>query len=237
MKAYPLYEGTYSIDITKKFIPYQANNPIPAGSIIVSIQPYLVITKQDYILLDVGLDMMMDSMPLLYRILEKKKVMPHQITKVLLSHLHQDHAGGMCYKHANGETLLSFPQATHYIQKREWEYAMSKGLPSYSTLLLKDVVTKPQIQWLEDNEGYIGDTISYCVTGAHSIYHQVFWIKEDREIIFYGGDDAPQQSQMTISYIAKYDIDGKKALQLRKEWKDKSEKENWQCLFFHDHTI
>ena len=62
----------------------------------------------------------------------------------------------------------------------------------------------------------IDDYIHYEVTGAHSPYHQVFWIKENDETIFFGGDDAPQLQQMKHRFVAKYDFDGKKAMELRR---------------------
>ncbi len=61
----------------------------------------------------------------------------------------------------------------------------------------------------------IDDYIHYEITGAHSPHHQVFWIKENEETIFFGGDDAPQLQQMKHRFVAKYDFDGKKAMELR----------------------
>ena len=77
-------------------------------------------------------------------------------------------------------------------------------------------------------------TFSYKVTGAHSPLHQVFWIKENDETIFFGGDDAPQLQQMKHRFSAKYDFDGKKAMELRREWWELGEKEKWSFLFYHD---
>ena len=75
------------------------------------------------------------------------------------------------------------------------------------------------------------DYIQYQLTGAHSPYHQVFWIKEDEEIIFFGGDDAPQLQQMKHRFVAKYDYDGRKAMELRKQWWEKGERKNGNFYF------
>lgn len=80
----------------------------------------------------------------------------------------------------------------------------------------------------------IGDYIHYKVTGAHSPFHQVFWIKENNETIFFGADDAPQLQQMKHRFVAKYDYDGKKAMELRREWWEEGQKEGWTFLFYHD---
>jgi len=39
---------------------------------------------------------------------------------------------------------------------------------------------------------------------------------------------------MKIKYVAKYDYDGKKAMELRQQYADKGREEGWQFLFYHD---
>jgi hypothetical protein len=62
----------------------------------------------------------------------------------------------------------------------------------------------------------------------------VFWIKENNEIIFFGGDETPQLNQLKNRFVAKYDFDGKKAMELRQQWWQQGEQENWTFLFYHD---
>ena len=53
----------------------------------------------------------------LHKNLAEAGINPSDITKVLMTHLHKDHAGGVSEdKHRN---QLSFPDATYYIQQRE----------------------------------------------------------------------------------------------------------------------
>jgi hypothetical protein len=87
---------------------------------------------------------------------------------------------------------------------------------------------------LNDDAGVIDNYIHYEITSAHSPFHQVFWIKENNETIFFGGDDAPQLQQMKHRFIAKYDYDGKKCMELRKKWWEQGQKEKWTFLFYHD---
>ncbi|HYE54733.1 MAG TPA: MBL fold metallo-hydrolase, partial [Chitinophagaceae bacterium] len=67
-----------------------------------------------------------------------------------------------------------------------------------------------------------------------SPYHQVFWIVDGGETVFFGADDAPQLQQMKHKFVAKYDHDGKLAMQLRQEWMEKGAVEGWTFLFYHD---
>ena len=54
MKIIPLYEGSFTIDHTKIFLPFEpAKDDLqqrPRGSLLVEIQPFLVETKKDLIL-------------------------------------------------------------------------------------------------------------------------------------------------------------------------------------------
>lgn len=234
----PLSEGAFTIDKTKLFVPFNEQQDDlqqrSVGSLLVEVQPFVAITSKDILLLDAGLgfnDSQNGSMQL-YANLKKNNIAPEQITKVLMSHLHKDHAGGISRNDYHEQ--LSFPNATYYVQKRELEYALEKGFPSYIPEELKALETAPNVQFLTDDEGDINGYIRYRLTGAHSPYHQVFWIKDNDQTIFFGGDDAPQLQQMKIKYKTKYDFDPEKAMQLRQQWWQQGRNEGWQFLFYHD---
>jgi glyoxylase-like metal-dependent hydrolase (beta-lactamase superfamily II) len=237
MKIIPLSEGSFTIDKTKLFVPFDEQSDQlkkrPSGSLLVEIQPFVVVTSKDILLLDTGLGFEKDGELQLHRNLMDAGINPSEITKVLLSHLHKDHAGGVGLEREGMGSRLSFPSATYYIQKKELEYAFEKGFPSYITEELACLQNSSQVTLLDGN-GVIDNYIQYEVTGAHSKYHQVFWIREENEIVFFGADDAPQLHQMKHRYAAKYDLDGRKAMELRQEWWEKGEKENWTFLFYHD---
>jgi len=237
MKIFPLSEGAFTIDSTKLFVPFdEATDDLqqrPTGSLLVEIQPFLVVTETDVLILDAGLGFANKEGELqLHAHLKKLGVQPEQVTKVLMSHLHKDHAGGVSY--GVGEKQLSFPNATYYIQKRELDFAFEKGFPSYIPEALTALKDSPQVQFLYDDAGSIDGSILYQHTGAHSPHHQVFWIREDNEIAFFGGDVAPQLQQMKIRYKTKYDFEPEKAMQLRQQWWRQGQEEGWQFLFYHD---
>ncbi len=48
------------------------------------------------------------------------------------------------------------------------------------------------------------------------------------------GDVVPQLQQLRNKFIAKYDFDGRKSMQLRQQWKELGELEKWTFLFYHD---
>lgn len=237
MKIIPLSEGAFTIDSSKKFISFNPDTDDlqnrAAGSLLVEIQPFLVITSKDILLLDTGLGFKQDGILQLHRIMQQQGVGAGEVTKVLMSHLHKDHSGGISYINENNERQLSFPNAKYYVQENELNFALDKNNPSYlkeDVAILKD---NPQTVLL-NGTGNIDEYISYELTGAHCPFHQVFRIKEDGETIFFGGDDAPQLNQMKKRYIAKYDFDGRKCMELRQQWWERGGQEKWTFLFYHD---
>lgn len=238
MKIIPLSEGSFTIDHTKLFVPFDDDKDVlnerPVGSLLVEIQPFIVITSKDILLLDTGLGFndKGESKMQLHVNLEKAGIKPEQITKVLMSHLHKDHAGGVCLE--NDHKRLSLPNAVYYIQKKEFDFAQEKGFPSFIPDELQALNNTSQVHLLNDDEGLIEGYISYRHTGAHSPHHQVFWIKEGNEILFFGGDDAPQLQQMKVRYKTKYDFNPDKAMQLRQQWWKQGNEEGWTFMFYHD---
>lgn len=240
MKIIPLSEGSFTIDKTKVFVPFDTEkeelNNRPIGSLLVEIQPFVVITEKDVILLDSGLGYNeADGTPQLYNNLQRAGINPSQVTKVLMSHLHKDHAGGITIDGNSGQDrFIAFPYATYYVQQREMEFALGIGSASYIPEDFRLLEEFSRVEWLTEDEGFIDGYIRYQLTGAHSKYHQVFWIEENGQTIFFGGDDAPQLQQMKSRFVAKYDYDGKKCMELRKQWWEEGQSKGWTFLFYHD---
>lgn len=237
MKIIPLSEGTFTIDKSKLFVPFDESEHSlkerSAGSLLVEIQPFVVITSEDILLLDTGLGFEKNGVLQLHQNLMDAGINPSDITKVLMTHLHKDHAGAVGIEREGLGARLSFPNAAYYVQRDELAFAFEKGFPSFITEELECLKNSEQVVLLNGN-GIIDNYIKYAVTGAHSPYHQVFWISEDDETIFFGGDEAPQLQQMKHRFVAKYDFDGRKAMEFRQQWWEIGENEKWTFLFYHD---
>jgi glyoxylase-like metal-dependent hydrolase (beta-lactamase superfamily II) len=235
MQIIPLSEGAFTVDQSKKFIPFNTETDElqerNKGSLLVEIQPFAVISGKDIIVLDTGLGFADSNGQLqLHKNLAANGINASDVTKVLLSHLHKDHSGGIAQPN---KKIAAFENATYFINQSEWNFALEKGFPSYHKddfLLLEK---SGKVNFLK-GDGVIDDYIHYELTGAHSPFHQVFKIIENGEVIFFGGDVAPQLHQMKNRFKAKYDFDGAKSMELRQKWWKQGEVENWTFLFYHD---
>lgn len=237
MKIIPLSEGSFTIDKTKVFVPFVLDKDHlqnrPVGSLLVEVQPFVIITSKDILLLDTGLGFNVNGRPQIYKNLEDNGIDPLKVTKVLLTHLHKDHAGGVSIKDKLGHYSLAFPNATYYLPKDELDYGFEKGFPSYISEEF-DILTNNNKAILLEETGSIDDYIHYELVGGHSPYHYAYWIKENGETVFFGGDVAPQLQQMKSRFVAKYDYDGKKSMELRQKWWQQGQDEKWTFLFYHD---
>ncbi len=240
MKVIPLSEGSFTIDHTKIFLPFDTTKDDlqqrSRGSLLVEIQPFLVSTQKDLILLDTGLGFSENGVLQLYHNLAVHGYSPSDITMVLMSHLHRDHAGGITVKDSySGLSHLSFPHADYFINERELDFALHAGNASYDAAMLSILEDNDHVHLIGEN-GFINGYIQHELSAGHSPFHQVFWIREENEVVFFGGDEAPQLQQMKTRFVAKYDHDGKKAMELRQKWWELAKEEQWQFLFYHDIT-
>ena len=228
-------EGSYSVDATKKFIPFDPlkdNAKDRPGSLFIHVNPFLVQTNDDLILFDTGLGYKDTRDELfLHQHIRNAGFEPEDVTLVLMSHLHYDHSGGLVVER-NGKFEPSFPNAEHVIQRGEWDTAMAGRSSSYHRDIFEALAGKAKITFVEGT-GEFKPGITYELSGGHCPFHQVFWLESVSGKCFYGGDELPEPEQLIRKFIAKYDYDGRKAMQLREEYGIKAAAEGYTCLFYH----
>ena len=86
MKIFPLSEGAFTIDKTKVFVPFELEQDDlqarPVGSLLVEVQPFVVITKKDVLLVDTGLGFSKNNQLQIHQNLLSNGVLPDSVTKV-----------------------------------------------------------------------------------------------------------------------------------------------------------
>lgn len=239
IQAYSLYEGSYSVDVSKVFIPFDPKKDNPKdrpASLFIHVHPFLVETKAGPVILDAGLGHRTDGGELLiHNNIRKLGYEPSDIRYVLLSHLHKDHTGGVV-DDKGGVSRIAFPNAEYIVQQKEWEAAYSEESASYHTKVF-DVLQRSGNLLLVDGDGVINDEISYEITGGHTEFHQAFHIRTGDEHYFFGGDVVPEPEEIFRSFIAKYDYDGRRARDLRASYWAEGAPEEWVFLFYHSKSI
>lgn len=238
MEIYALGEGSYSVDATKKFVPFDPQRDSKKdrpGSLFIHVNPFLIKTADDLIVLDAGLGYKdtRDEL-LLHQHIRNAGYEPEDVTLVLMSHLHYDHSGGLVVDRY-GKLEPSFPQATHVIQREEFEFGLSGKSSSYHVEIFDALQAQAKIDFVEGSGEY-KPGIKYELSGGHSKFHQVFWIELEGSKVFFGGDELPEPEQLIRKFVAKYDYDGARAAELRIQYGKKAAAEGYTCLFYHART-
>ncbi|TRW25258.1 MBL fold metallo-hydrolase [Flavobacterium zepuense] len=236
MKIIPLNEGIFTVTKDKIFTKITREEVEVANPELLkmSVCPFLIVLPDDVILLDAGLGCVNAGKHVIIQLIEEAGYRAQDVTKVLLSHLHKDHIDGLGYIDGD-EFVCNFPNANIYLQQNELTYALGEiGSHSFNQDVLEKVAELPNLVFMTDNQGAIGNFIHYEVTGGHTPFHQVFWIKEGGVTTFYGADNLPQKSYLKFHIAYKSDFDGVTAKEQRQKWEQQAKDEHWTVLFYHD---
>lgn len=239
MHCYPLPEGTFTVDISKTFIPFDAavdDIKSRPASLLVDIVPFLIKTKTDLIVIDPGLGFQLPNGEWqIHHNIKQCGYDATEVTKVLLSHMHKDHCGGTAF-FENEKWNLMFPNASYYCPQGDMEIALSKGGASFETEKLRFLLSQKNLIMLQGN-GNISSNIQFETIGGHTPYHLAFTIAEDNTKYFYAGDVLPQPQQLIRKFVAKYDYDGKAAAAKRIEIGNAAANDGRICLYFHSASM
>lgn len=243
MITHSLYEGSYSVDTSKKFIPFDPtihDRKDRPASLFIHVHPFVIETERGLILLDTGLGFKSSDRKslLIHENMRRLGLDPNHVRYVLLSHLHKDHAGGIAEGDADGGNMrLAFPNAEYVVQRGEWEEAYASRDPESYQSGTFDFLQRSGNLRLVEGDGELTNEISYEISGGHTAHHQVFHIRVGGEHFFFGGDEAPEPEQFFRSFMAKYDYDGRKARGLREAYWEEGRTAGWVFLFYHSTNI
>ncbi|MER3430873.1 MAG: MBL fold metallo-hydrolase [Blastocatellia bacterium] len=158
-----------------------------------------------------------------------------EITKVVNTHLHFDHAGGNTIRDGGG-LRPQFPNAVYLVAKRELEHAeypserdRASYLPENWEPLLasQQLVTMPDAY--EPVEGLQIQTIR-----GHSATMQTWRLDRGGQTIYGFADLIPTRHHLRPAWIAAYDLFPLETLEFKKTILPQAAAENWLCLFYHD---
>ena len=234
IKIYQLREVQYQVNNTKEF-NYVENLDLidEANGYVLTVRPFLVHVGDELILIDAGFGLHQDGKSELVNRIEEVGFYATAVSRILISHLHKDHIGGIG-RMVDNKLETYFPNAKIYIHEDEMMYTMAlEGHHSYDYNIIKGLQYHPQVNYLRENEGQISKNIRFEKVGGHVPHQMVFWISDEDDIVFYGADNLPQKSYLKYDCAFKNDINGKDAQESRRIWQEQMKKENWTVLFYH----
>lgn len=161
---------------------------------------------------------------------------PEDIDIVLLSHLHIDHAGAMTRWDKDGNVVLTFPNATAYVQRGEWEAANNPDLRSRPSYRPHDFVPLMEAGKLEllDGDKKLFDGCELVVTGGHTRWHQVIIFAAGKEEVVYTSDILPTALHLKPHWVMGYDLFPLGVMEARTQLLPRLSEPNVLIAFGHD---
>jgi len=158
------------------------------------------------------------------------------ITDVILTHLHFDHVGGSTYYDTKGLLQLTFPNAQHHVQKRQWEWALNPSEKDAASFMKENFLPILQQDKLNliDGPGELFPGLELLLFNGHSPSMQAPKISDGKNTLLFCADIFPTSSHIPIPYIMGYDIQPMATLEEKKKLLPKALHEEWILLFEHD---
>jgi glyoxylase-like metal-dependent hydrolase (beta-lactamase superfamily II) len=151
---------------------------------------------------------------------------PEQVTRVILTHLHFDHAGGAPF----------LPRAAYLVQRGEWEDAVqgrSIMKSSYRPEVLRLLQESGRLRLLEGDTELDGE-ISLVVTGGHTAHHQGVWVRAGGHTLVYPGELLPTRAHLRPHWNMAYDMFPYHTLTRKRAFLAQALAEGWIIAWDHD---
>ena len=254
-KVFSIDTGTFYIDggammgSVPKVLWEKTNPPDKLNRIELSMRCLLIDDGKNRVLIESGIGDKIDNKFInmfnikkernsLYKALSNNGYSYKNITHIILTHLHFDHAGGCTKFNDFNELVASFPNAKYFISKANWRAALKPNLKDQASylnenfLILKDLKL---LNLIDDNVEIIKGISTYSVNG-HTIGQQLIKISDENKTLVFCSDLIPLKSHIKLPWIMGYDLNASLTLKEKKIFLDEASDNNWILFLYHDPT-
>ncbi|MGQ9643025.1 MAG: MBL fold metallo-hydrolase [Ignavibacterium sp.] len=249
-QLYTINSGFFGLDGGAMFgiIPkplWEKTNPADeVNRVTLATRNLLLVSDSKKILIDTGMGNKWDGKSkAIYRIdnnlsferaLKQKGFTPEEITDVILTHLHFDHAGGSTI-YENEKLIPSFPNAKYYVQKQNFDWAINptdRDRGSYLKENFEPLAKEGVLNLLTSNQ--FDENISFEIINGHTFGQQMVKVSDGSNTVLYCADLLPFVSHIRLPYIMSYDLQPLVTLAEKKKYLKQALDENWILSFEHD---
>ncbi len=160
------------------------------------------------------------------------------ITDVICTHLHFDHAGGNTCLDESGAVVPAFANARYWIQKSNWERAnapQEKDKASYRSENWEVLAQNGMIEFVDGAESFMPG-IEMELFEGHTEGQQLPRISDGERTVFFCGDLFPTVAHLNIPWIMAFDNHPVKTIAEKKSALAQAADEEWILVFEHDRT-
>ncbi len=161
---------------------------------------------------------------------------PADVTDVLLSHLHFGHAGGTTRRGPDGRVELSFPRATHHVQRRHWQLAHAPSEKDAGSFLREDfeLLQHSNLLHLVEGEAQLFPDVELIVSEGHTVGQQLPRFHGDGTHLTFCGDLIPTHAHLRPSWVMAYDVAPVTTIEEKKVLLAEALEDDGVLFFAHD---
>jgi glyoxylase-like metal-dependent hydrolase (beta-lactamase superfamily II) len=253
---YTIESGTFALDggamfgVVPKTLWEKAIQPDEKNRIPLASRALLLVGNGRKILIDDGNGSKFnEKLKTIYKIdmskndlvssLKKRNIAASEITDVILTHLHFDHAGGSTFRDADGVVKPTFPHARYYVQREHWEAANSPTERDRASFFPEDFLPLQEHGLLHftEGEGEILPGISCRICNGHTSALQAPLISDGTTTMLYVADLMPTIAHVQLPWIMGYDLRPLVTLEEKRRILNEAVDGNWMLFFEHDATV
>lgn len=172
----------------------------------------------------------------LIKSLKNNGLSPEDITDVILTHLHFDHAGGAtCAR--NGKIVPTFPNARYYVQKQNYDTAREPNVREKASYLkpnFEPLMEAGVLELLDGNVENLFPNVSVIVSNGHTQGQQIVKIADDKHGVFYTADVIPTSTHVRSAWVMGYDLDPLTIIKEKRDVLKEAAQKSWFIYFEHD---
>lgn len=158
------------------------------------------------------------------------------ITDVILTHLHFDHAGGATTE-KDGKLVPTFPNAKYYVQKKNLEVASHPNIrekASYFAANFQPLIDAGVLTVLNGDTENVLPGIGVFISNGHTQAHQAVKVSDGKTTLLYCGDVVPTSSHVRLAWVMGYDLDPLTLIGEKQKFLSQAADEKWYLYFEHD---
>ena len=163
-------------------------------------------------------------------------VTAEDVTIVVNTHLHFDHAGGNTKLDANGSAVPTFRNARYFISRAELDHAeqpTERDRASYLPENWRPLAESGQLEAKDGDYEVVPGLTMHTVAG-HNRSMQCWRLERNGTTMFGFADLVPTRAHLRLPWIMGYDLYPVETLAAKKKLLPEAARNNWICLFYHD---
>jgi glyoxylase-like metal-dependent hydrolase (beta-lactamase superfamily II) len=250
-----LTTGTFALDggamfgVVPRVLWEKAMVPDAAHRVHLALNCLLVRSGERVVLVETGLGTDLDermkerhapsSSGGLVAALASAGLAPEDVTDVVNTHLHWDHAGGNTCLGPDGDLRPVFPRASYYVQRSELAFAReapARMAGSYDRDHFEPLIASGSLVLL-DGVTPIAPGIQVHPAPGHLPHMQVVTLETEQGTVFFPSDLIPTHHHLAPAWGMAYDSEPLTLSREKAHWLERAAAGSWTIAFYHDTEI